>query len=64
MTLTGKVKAALHDETVATLRRAFRRLCGEGPVAIDRLTLLKQDGPEAAFRVLSHAPLIGTREPS
>ncbi|MBX9843364.1 MAG: DUF1045 domain-containing protein [Xanthobacteraceae bacterium] len=62
MTLTGTIEAGLREPTVATLRRAFLRMCGSEPIAIDRLALVKQGTPEAAFRVLSHALLIGVRE--
>jgi hypothetical protein len=62
MTLTGRIEAGRREPTVATLRRAFERMCGAKPIAIDRLALVRQDTPEAAFRVLSHAPLIGVRE--
>jgi hypothetical protein len=62
MTLTGRIEAGLHEPIVATLRRAFLRMCGAKPIAIDRLALVKQDNPGTAFRVLSHAPLIGVRE--
>jgi hypothetical protein len=62
MTLTGRIEAGLRDETVETLRRAFQRMHWAGPIAIDRLALVKQDTPDAAFRVLSHAPLAGVRE--
>jgi hypothetical protein len=62
MTLTGRIEAGLRDEMVATLRRAFQRMHGARSIAIDRLALVKQDTPDAAFRVLSHAPLAGVRE--
>lgn len=64
MTLTGRIEADRREPTVAALRRAFRRLCGARQIAIDRLTLVRQDAPDAAFRVLSHAPLIGVGEVS
>ncbi len=63
MTLTGKIEAGLRKPTVAMLRRVFLRMRGAKPIAIDRLALVRQDSPEAAFRVLSQAPLIGVREP-
>lgn len=58
MTLTGRIEAGRRDQIVAILRGAFQRMCGTKPIAVDRLALVRQDTPEAAFRVLSHAPLI------
>jgi hypothetical protein len=58
MTLTGRIEGRLREPTVATLRRTFQRMCGTKPIAVDRLALVKQDTPDTAFRVLSHAPLI------
>jgi putative phosphonate metabolism protein len=57
MTLTGKIEADRREPMIATLRRAFARMCGANPIAIDRLALVKQDTPDQAFRVLSHAAL-------
>jgi uncharacterized protein DUF1045 len=59
MTLTGRIEAGLREPTVATLRRAFRRMCGGKPISVDRLALVRQGTPDAAFHVLSHAPLAG-----
>ena len=57
MTLTGKIAADCREPMVATLRRAFARMCGAGPIAIDRLALVRQEASDQAFRVLDHAPL-------
>ena len=57
MTLTGKIAADRREPVVATLRRAFARMCGAGPVAIDRLALVRQEAADQTFRVLDHAPL-------
>jgi Protein of unknown function (DUF1045) len=62
MTLTGRIAAGFHEPTVATLRRAFERICGANSIAIDRLALAKQDSSDTNFRVLSEAPLIGVHE--
>ena len=61
MTLTGKIEIERRQQTVSVLRDAFQRTC-DGPIAIDRLALAKQDTPAAAFRVLSTAPLQGARD--
>ncbi len=57
MTLTGKIETDRREPMIATLRRAFARMCGADPIAIDRLALAKQDTSDQAFRVLSHAAL-------
>jgi putative phosphonate metabolism protein len=57
MTLSGPLPAHMQQATLATLRGSFERQCGSRPIAIDRLTLLKQDAPENPFRVLSQAQL-------
>jgi len=61
MTLTGRIEAERREATVSALRGAFQRVC-DGPIAVDRLALTRQDTPTAAFRVLSTAPLKGIRE--
>jgi hypothetical protein len=57
MTLTGRVPGGRRDEALAVLRHSFERACGDRPIAVDRLALLRQDGERAPFRVLSHAAL-------
>jgi Protein of unknown function (DUF1045) len=57
MTLTGRLAVETRAATVASLRKCFERLCGYRPIPIDRLALLRQAAPQAAFRVLSHAQL-------
>jgi putative phosphonate metabolism protein len=61
MTLTGRIAADAQKSTLALLQRGFERRCGYGIVAIDRVALLKQDDPQAAFRVLTQAPLRAAR---
>jgi len=61
MTLTGKVAASRREQTVSVLRDLFQQFCN-GPIAIDRLALTRQDTPASAFRVLSTTPLQGVRE--
>jgi putative phosphonate metabolism protein len=57
MTLTGPLPAEHREAVPAMLREAFRRACGEGPIAIDCIGLFKQDDARARFRVLHHAEL-------
>jgi hypothetical protein len=59
MTLTGKIVTGRRDATLETLQSAYRRICGDQSMTIDRLTLAKQDSPQAFFRVLRHVPLQG-----
>jgi hypothetical protein len=61
MMLTGKVPASRRDDTLATLRAVLQRICGDGPVPIDQLMLVRQDSPDASFSALSVAPLCGER---
>jgi len=42
---------------LTTLQTTFRRARGDGPVLIDRLALVRQDNPYAAFCVFSAAQL-------
>jgi Protein of unknown function (DUF1045) len=57
MTLTGRLAVETRAATVVSLRKCFEHLGGYRTIPIDRLALLRQDAPQAAFRVLSHAPL-------
>jgi len=57
MTLTGPLPAERRDDVPARLRRSFAQAWGERPIAIDRIGLFKQDGPDARFRVVEHAAL-------
>jgi putative phosphonate metabolism protein len=57
MTLTGQIgpdrRAAIH----ALLQNAFGKACGHGTVRLNRLTLVRQDHPDGAFRAIGHAAL-------
>lgn len=57
MTLTGKIPVERRDVVLTALERLFARSCGDIPIVIDRLTLLRQDNPQSRFRVISHAKL-------
>ena len=56
MTLTGQIPPDRCDRVLAALRASFSRVDAR-PVALDRITLLKQAGERAPFRVLCHADL-------
>jgi putative phosphonate metabolism protein len=57
MTLTGRVPAGRRKAILAVLQNGFRRMAVEGSIAIDRVALVKQDSPDAAFRMVSDAAL-------
>jgi hypothetical protein len=57
MTLTGKVPVRRRKAIQANLLDGMHRLPVERSIAIDRLTLLKQDSPGAFFRVIGGATL-------
>ena len=57
MTLTGRVDRERRDAIAATLTELFARAHGGGPIAIDRLAVVKQATPEAPFRVVRSLPL-------
>jgi putative phosphonate metabolism protein len=57
MTLTGRLAPAHQDMMLTVLRRHFARVCGDAPIAIDRLGLFKQAHAGARFRVLHHAEI-------
>ncbi|MFZ0425512.1 MAG: DUF1045 domain-containing protein [Xanthobacteraceae bacterium] len=57
MTLTGKVPVRRRKAIQASLVAGMHRLPVERSIAIDRLTLLKQDSPDAFFRVVGGAAL-------
>jgi hypothetical protein len=57
MTLTCKVPATRRKSILAILLKAFRQTGVETNVAIDRVALVKQEAPEAPFRVISDVAL-------
>jgi hypothetical protein len=57
MTLTGKVPAGRRKAILAILLKTFRHDGVEASVAVDRVALVKQETPDAAFRVVSYAAL-------
>jgi hypothetical protein len=52
MTLTGRIADERRSAVHALLRNAHERSVGPGPIAIDRLVVLRQDDPAARFRVV------------
>jgi len=57
MTLTGKVVMDRRDDVRDTLRRALRRACKDHALAIERLSLMRQDDDNSSFRVIEQATL-------
>jgi putative phosphonate metabolism protein len=57
MTLTGSLAAERQALMLAFLQDAFARGHGELPVRVDRLALMRQDGPDARFVVTAFAPI-------
>lgn len=56
MTLTGTLPADRQEPALSFLRRMFSEMCGDRPLAIDHLALLRQDAPDGRFAVISHQP--------
>ena len=61
MTLTGRLPAERQEPVLALLRRHFAETVGGGAVAIDRITLLRQDGAGLPFRVVTEHLLTAHR---
>jgi putative phosphonate metabolism protein len=59
MTLTGKVEEPQHKTALALLNSCVQRMGGDRAFLIDRLTLVKQDSPQAFFKIVSQAVLGG-----
>lgn len=57
MTLTGKVPASRRKSILSILLKIFRQGGIETAVAIDRVSLVKQEAPDASFRVISDVAL-------
>lgn len=57
MTLTGDVPVRRRKPVIAVLLSAMHRAEVERTMSIDRLALLRQSSPEAAFRVVSEVAL-------
>jgi Protein of unknown function (DUF1045) len=57
MTLTGAVPRRRKKAILQVLRDGFHHMKVEGSIAIDRLTVVKQETPQAPFRVLAEAVL-------
>ena len=59
MTLTGPVPSDRRDRILDLLQEQFATRCGDHPIMVDRLALLRQDDSGGRFRVVSQAALGG-----
>jgi hypothetical protein len=59
MTLTGPLPPGRRNAILAVLQEQFANWCGDHPIMVDRLALLRQDDAGARFRVVSQAALGG-----
>ena len=57
MTLTSRVQSSRRERILAALQKHFHRSCGDRPISIDRLALVREDCPESYFRVVSDVAL-------
>jgi putative phosphonate metabolism protein len=57
MTLTGKAEAPRRETALALLNTCVRHMGGDRPIHVDRLALVKQDSPQAYFKVVSQSLL-------
>lgn len=62
MTLTGPVPTPRRKAVHAALLDGFKRMKVEASIALDRLALVKQDSPDASFRVVGRWPLAPSRQ--
>jgi Protein of unknown function (DUF1045) len=62
LTLTGRLGADRHAVVLAHLQNRFAAVRDSGPVAIDRVALLRQDRPDTRFVVIRHATIGAARE--
>ncbi len=57
LTLSGRISVERRDVVMAALEKLFARTCGDTPIAVDQLTLLRQDTPKSRFRVVSQTKI-------
>jgi hypothetical protein len=54
MTLTGRIQRDRRAAILSLLQEQFSKRHGEHPIAVDGIALLRQDRPDARFRVINH----------
>jgi hypothetical protein len=57
MTLTSRVDRERRDDVLATLQKALGRTCKDRALAIERISLVRQNDANAPFRVIEQATL-------
>ncbi|MEA2978551.1 MAG: hypothetical protein QOF09_374 [Alphaproteobacteria bacterium] len=57
MALTSKVDPNRRDDVLATLQKALSRACKEHALAIERISLVRQNDANSSFRVIEQATL-------
>ena len=55
MTLTGRIQPDRRVAILSFLREQFSKRHGDNPISIDGIALLRQDHPDARFRVIDHS---------
>jgi putative phosphonate metabolism protein len=61
MTLTGRIDAERSDDVLAMLQKAFSRACKDRALAIERISLVRQNDENSPFRVIEQATLRAAR---
>jgi Protein of unknown function (DUF1045) len=61
MTLTGRIDAKRRDDVLAMLQKAFSRACKDRALAIERISLVRQNDENSPFRVIEQATLRAAR---
>jgi len=57
MTLTSKVDVRRRDDALAKLQKALGRACKDRAVAVERISLVRQNDENSSFRVIEQATL-------
>jgi putative phosphonate metabolism protein len=55
MTLTGRIQPDRRAAILSLLQEQFSKCHGEHPIAVNGIALLRQDHPDARFRVIDHS---------
>ena len=55
MTLTGRIQPDRRAAILSLLQEQFSKCHGEHPIAVNGIALLRQDHPDARFRVIYHS---------
>ena len=61
MSLTGRVDVGWRDDVLATLQKVYSRACKEHALAIERISLMRQNDDGSPFRVIEQATLRAVR---